>query len=293
MIEILRKPSEIPNITNTDDFVNLRYAYANQNGYIKNRGAEVSATINGNNLTINSGRLVVQGVECDIDANGETISIDAVSTKRYYIIYLQVNLALNTATILSSNDTLGYPNIESGDDLTANTTGIANLVLYQFTAENGIISDLTKIVKAIEYPLVFNVDNNGVFKIGDIVIPQRKMLFKGNIDIGSVKSVNIMSLNYEDITGKTFEFIGSNNILGDFVFDKKIKVIKDRAEVSFILDSGYDDSNNFYKSILEIYLDNTDLIMRYYTSRYNLETKKTTNESGINLELNEVYEIIE
>lgn len=283
MIEILRKPSEIPNITNTDDFVNLRYAYANQNGYIKNRGAEVSATINGNNLTINSGRLVVQGVECDIDASGETISIDAVLTKRYYTIYLQVNLALNTANILSSNDTLGYPNIESGDDLTKNTTGIANLILYQFTAENGIINDLTKIVKAVEYPLVFNVDNNGVFKIGDVIIPQRKLLWSGNKVINSSNTISITSLGSKT-NGRTFEVICNNTTQNkNNIF--KIKCNDSQINFSHI------DYVNFIDTSLVVY--KLDIEIRYNSGVDEYVLNAKYSEDGFITEINEIYEIIE
>ena len=46
-IEMVRIPSETPNISNTDDFVGLRYAYGNQNGYVIGKGQECSPTISG------------------------------------------------------------------------------------------------------------------------------------------------------------------------------------------------------------------------------------------------------
>lgn len=152
-IKMVREPSETPNINNIDDIVPMRYAYGGQNGYVIAKGTEISNTVNGLNFTINSGRLVLQGVECDIDASGVTISIDNIATKRYYTIYLEVNLGLNTTSIKSEYDTATYPTIDSGDDLTENSTGIANLSLYQFTAQNGVISDVNKVVKEISYPL--------------------------------------------------------------------------------------------------------------------------------------------
>lgn len=150
-IEMVRIPSETPNISNTDDFVGLRYAYGNQSGYVINKGNECSHTINGSNFKINSGRLVLQGVECDIDANGAEITIDNVATKRYYTVYLQVNLATNETKILSIFDTAVYPTIESGDDLTQITTGTAKMELYHFDATSGVISNVQKIVSKIEY----------------------------------------------------------------------------------------------------------------------------------------------
>lgn len=152
-IKMVREPSETPNISNIDDIIPFRYAYGGQNGYVIGKGTEISNTVNGLNFTVNSGRLVLQGVECDIDATGVTITIDNIATTRYYVVYLQVNLGLNTAQILSTYDTAIYPTIDAGDDLTENTTGIARLPLYQFTTTNGIISEVNKVIKEISYPL--------------------------------------------------------------------------------------------------------------------------------------------
>lgn len=149
-IEMVRIPSETPNISNTDDFVGLRYAYGNQNGYVIGKGQECSPTISGSKFKVNSGRLVLQGVECDIDANGVEITIDNVATKKYYTVYLQVNLATNETKILAMSDTSGYPTIESGDDLTQNTTGTATMELYHFEATSGVISNVKKIMLKIK-----------------------------------------------------------------------------------------------------------------------------------------------
>ena len=150
-ISMVRKPSETPNITNIDDIIPFRYAYGNQSGYVISRGAEVSHTVYGNQFTVNSGRLVIQGVESDIDSNGITLTIDSVSETRYYAVYHEINLATNTSNIKVEFDTATYPNITEGDDLTANSSGIARLVLYNFIAQNGVISGVNKVVKAIEY----------------------------------------------------------------------------------------------------------------------------------------------
>ena len=152
-IKMVREPSETPNINNIDDIIPMRYAYGGQNGYVIGKGNEISNTVNGLNFTVNSGRLVLQGVECDIDATGVTITIDNIATKRYYTVYLEVNLGLNTATIKSEYDTATYPTIDAGDDLTANSTGIARMVLYKFTATSGVIGEVNKVVDNIGYPL--------------------------------------------------------------------------------------------------------------------------------------------
>ena len=159
-ISMVRKPSETPNITNIDDIIPFRYAYGNQNGYVIGRGTELSHKVNGNQFTINSGRVVIQGVESDIDANGVTLTIDSVSETRYYVIYYEVNLATNTANIkLSNYSTTGYPTIDAGDDLTVNSTGIARLPLYRFTAKSGVISGVEKVVNAIKYTENIKIKN--------------------------------------------------------------------------------------------------------------------------------------
>lgn len=150
-IEMVRIPSETPNISNTDDFVGLRYAYGNQNGYVIGKGQECSYTISGSKFKVNSGRLVLQGVECDINANGVEITIDNVATKKYYTVYLQVNLGANETKILAMSDTSTYPTIESGNDLTQSTTGTATMELYHFEATSGIISNVQKVVQRIDY----------------------------------------------------------------------------------------------------------------------------------------------
>ena len=190
-IKMVREPSDTPNINNIDDIVPMRYAYGNQNGFVIGKGTEISNSVSGLNFTVNSGRLVLQGVECDIDATGVTITIDNIATKRYYTIYLEVNLGLNTATIKDEYDTATYPTIDAGDDLTENTTGIARLPLYQFTAMSGIIGEVNKVVESVKYinssitvtnskqvnNLEIKQDENGVLKIGDIIIPQKQLLW--------------------------------------------------------------------------------------------------------------------
>lgn len=159
-IELVREPSNTPNIQNVDDFVGLRYAYANQNGFVKNKGLECGYTINGTTFNINSGRLVLQGVECDIDGNGYDITVDSgIPTKEYYTVYLQVNLALNTVSILSSKSSSSYPTISAGDDLTNLNIGTARMVLYNFDVTNSVISNVTKVVQEIKYAKEYKIDN--------------------------------------------------------------------------------------------------------------------------------------
>ena len=150
-IRFIRKPSETPNISNADDTRLLRYALGDYNGYIKGKGAELSYTINGSIFIINSGIVVLQGYDVEVDANGWELAVDNVATKRYFSVYLEVNLASQTADIKSMYDTAGYPTIASGDDLTASSTGTARLLLYTFSGQSGVIAEVSKKVTEIKY----------------------------------------------------------------------------------------------------------------------------------------------
>lgn len=221
-IKMVREPSETPNINNIDDIVPMRYAYGNQNGYVIGKGNEISNTVNGLNFTVNSGRLVLQGVECDIDAVGVTITIDNIATTRYYVVYLQVNLGLNTAQILSSYDTATYPTIDAGDDLTENTTGVARLPLYRFTATSGIISEVNKVVESIKYTsnmsvananLVQNVNfsssNSATF--GDYIVPKIIILYNTVLEVTSDIVTLSDNLSNGDLIRIKFSKSPSNN----------------------------------------------------------------------------------
>ena len=238
-IKMVREPSETPNINNIDDIIPMRYAYGGQNGYVIGKGTEISNTVNGLNFTVNSGRLVLQGVECDIDASGATITIDNIATTRYYVVYLQVNLGLNTAQILSTYDTATYPTIDTGDDLTENTTGVARLPLYRFTATSGIISEVNKIIESVKYinqDFIANVkvndaskvnnleikqNENGVLKIGNIIIPQKILLWEGSIQGGETE--NLISPITDEMT--KIEVIMSNNSYVSAIVSSQIDVV--------------------------------------------------------------------
>ena len=151
-LRLIRQGSDTPNITNHDDARMARYAYGGYNGYIKGVGDEIGHETNGANFIVKSGVIVLQGWEVEIDANGVTIAASAsVAEKEYYSVYLEVNCATDSAEIKSSTGRTGFPEVASGDDLTANTIGTARLLLYHFTATSGAIADVEKMVQGISY----------------------------------------------------------------------------------------------------------------------------------------------
>lgn len=299
-IKMVREPSETPNINNIDDIVPMRYAYGNQNGFVIGKGTEISNTISGLNFTVNSGRLVLQGVECDIDATGVTITIDNIATKRYYTIYLEVNLGLNTATIKDKYDTATYPTIDAGDDLTENTTGVARLPLYQFTATSGIISEVNKVVESVKYvnqDFIKNVkvndaskvnnleikqDENGVLKVGEIIIPQKKLLWSGTKKFSSSWNTlftlsDIPSIN--SFANKTYEVVFSyvSSNVSYRINDTYLKIRVGNVDTT---------TYNQYSFVSKVVTTDYNMMLRFYSNEI-----EGLYESGA--VLSAIYEIIE
>lgn len=176
-VRLVRENSDTPNVTNKDDARMVRYAYGGQNGYVQKYGRELDYIPSGNIFTIGSGMAVLQGWEVVIGSNGWQLELSTSDvTKRYYLVYLEVNLTLGgSAEIKSKTDELDYPTIEEGDDLTENLNGIAYLELYRFTATRGVVADVEKRVSALGYmaDALIAIDkrlNNLGFRIGTITV---------------------------------------------------------------------------------------------------------------------------
>ena len=182
-LRLIRQKSETPNILSTDDARMVRYAYGGYDGVIKNRGTECGYEASGNTFKITSGVIVLQGWEVEIDGNGWQITVDSMT--KYYAVYLEVNLSTDTAEIKSIYDTTGIPTVDSGDDLTRITNGIARTVLYTFKTSNSIISNTEKIVKTLEYASSSISNNfteeNGILCYNGIIIPQKKLIWSGEV----------------------------------------------------------------------------------------------------------------
>lgn len=155
-VRLIRENSYTPNITNRDDARMIRYAYGGQNGFVKGRGAELSHAVNGNVFTINSGVINLQGWEVEIDSNGWSTTLSASdAARKYCAVYCEVNLSLDGSAKIDIMTALNsYPDVPAGDDLTENPSGTARLVLYQFIAQSGNISDVNKIVNMMLYGAV-------------------------------------------------------------------------------------------------------------------------------------------
>lgn len=308
-IKMVREPSETPNINNIDDIIPMRYAYGGQNGFVIGKGTEISNTVSGLNFTVNSGRLVLQGVECDIDASGVTITIDNIATKRHYTIYLEVNLGLNTATIKDEYDTATYPTIDVGDDLTENSTGIARLPLYQFTATSGIISEVNKVVESIKYinssitvdnskkvnNLEIKRDENGILNINDIIISQKKLIFDQIINSGTSNDGVSFTLMETCKNGDVVEIYmggGTGLELNDII---KARIDNNNIIYSYITFGNTDPKTiSFISGNIRINGNQITL----YPAIMSIKVEDTMSSSGIptintNISISKIYKIIE
>ena len=130
-------------------------------------------------------------------------------------------MATNTATVLATYDTANYPNPPASDDLTENSTGTAYLLLYHFTAQSGVISEVEKIVQGIQYinPALNDYD----ISKGTIESRLTNLGFKqGSIQLSSY--VSTPSINVGTVTKNIVKRQG-NYVLGEF-------------EISFLLVTG-------------------------------------------------------
>lgn len=153
-IRLIRENSDTPNVTNMDDARMARYAYGGYNGFVQGKGRELNCEGNGTDtLTINSGVIVLQGWEVEVDSNGWDMKISASNHDLiYYTVYCEVNLSVGAAaSIKSTYAESDFPVISAGDDLTKKPNGIARIELCHFTAQNGTISSAERVINAIPY----------------------------------------------------------------------------------------------------------------------------------------------
>lgn len=144
-ITLVRKESDTPNIQNSDDIRAFKYAGLGINGVVKGYLNECGYEVSNNTLTIKSGEIIVDSWQVDLDASGASIVADNISGLMYYTVYVEVDLSVSdnkTVKIKAVNDSVTYPKIDAGDDISVTDTGIARLALYTFDATGGVISNV-------------------------------------------------------------------------------------------------------------------------------------------------------
>lgn len=311
-LRLIRQKSETPNILSTDDARMVRYAYGGYDGVIKNRGTECGYEASGNTFKITSGVIVLQGWEVEIDGNGWQITVDSMT--KYYAVYLEVNLSTDTAEIKSIYDTTGIPTVDSGDDLTRITNGIARTVLYTFKTSNSIISNTEKIVKTLEYASSSISNNfteeNGILCYNGIIIPQKKLIWSGEViqDLHSDSLTTItlsekLKANDKIEIEYYLDFMGNpipsyvKRITGYVNYVEEYDVGQDFSEISSAV-SVYEDK--FYASHNEITITEKGYKINFGKERYVNITKLSSGGASATFSsttgkryITKIYKIIE
>lgn len=148
-VKLLRKSSDLPSITNRDDASMIRYAYGGSDGVVKNFGSELSYSTLTSRFIINSGKVVVQGWE--VNVGSWELNLSTVTGTQYHLVYLEVNIASEIASIKSTYLTDSVPSIDPGDDLTQYPNGTARIPLYSFKISSKTISSVEKKFSVLEY----------------------------------------------------------------------------------------------------------------------------------------------
>lgn len=311
-LRLIRQKSETPNILSTDDARMVRYAYGGYDGVVKNRGTECGYEASGNTFKITSGVIVLQGWEVEIDGNGWQITVDSMT--KYYAVYLEVNLSTDTAEIKSVYDTTGIPTVDSGDDLTRITNGIARTVLYTFKTSNSIISNTEKIVKTLEYASSSISNNfteeNGILCYNGIIIPQKKLIWSGEViqDLHSDSLTTItlsekLKANDKIEIEYYLDFMGNpipsyvKRITGYVNYVEEYDVGQDFSEISSAV-SVYEDK--FYASHNEITITEKGYKINFGKERYVNITKLSSGGASATFSsttgkryITKIYKIIE
>lgn len=205
-IKIVRQPSDTPNINSIDDYIPLRYAYGNQNGYIGGIGTELEGSYSNGIFTVGSGRAVIQGVEIKIDANSASTPLDTSAGTRYFKIFLKANLRTEIAELVSYYSTTSYDDIEEPVSGELINDQEAYLELYTVQLNGAIEVEKTKKVKAVEYGVTLTQDNNNVLHVGDEIVSKKKLLWSGSFDVTSALISKVADLR---VIGKTLEVVTS------------------------------------------------------------------------------------
>ena len=204
-LRLVRQTSDTPNITNKDDTIMTRYAYGGYNGVVKGYGRECDCDkelLVSGIFKILDGEIIIDGWEIQIDASGWLLDLSKITGTQYHSVYAEINVATESIKLDSTYLETEYPVIDKGDDLTAIPNGTARVLLYEVKVENGIITEVNKRFKVIPYleeietrlnnadyesknaykvnNLEIKKDNNGLLRIGDIIIPQNKVVWQGS-----------------------------------------------------------------------------------------------------------------
>ena len=282
-MQIVGNIANYNSIQNIDDIISLRYAYGNQDGYVIGKGNEVNIEqVDTKSVLIKSGRFVVQGVEVDIDANGIPVDFDDVpqNSDVFVTVYAEVNLDTNSVNIQKVFDTVDYPVIDKGDDLTHITNGTANIEIAHVKISNGSISEIIKVINQIKYTSEMTVENskkvnnleikkdeNGVLRIGDIIIPQKKLLWQDSVNVAGNSDTRILS-DTSIVNGRLIEVVFKDS---NITYSKKFAISQPQSTTPLL------QWETNFEFMYDIKVGDGDMIKKtiYFT------LKKRTGNSGL------------
>lgn len=203
-VKELRKESDIPNISKEDDYRAFKYATKDFNGVIQDFGNACSYSISDNVLHINSGEIIFNNEQWDIDGNGVDVVITKTQTTSFYCVGARKNMVTNEIEIGS----FGYAT-RSGDadDIIKTNTNTFWLYKVRMLANN--ITDVYQV-----FNLLNGEELNNFF------------LTRQDADTDFVKKT---------------DFITTPTIIGEVVVSKKVPLISSPIILNksghFILDS--------------------------------------------------------
>lgn len=128
------------------------------NGYYKGYGEELKASVSGNVITVGSGAFLVQGRALEIDAGGETVSVDTTQSGNVGYLLARIetrpgedgaNCTLTVKTA-GSLDAIKLTKEDTYERDSETENRVCELPLYSFKIENGAIMGLKLEIAAIE-----------------------------------------------------------------------------------------------------------------------------------------------
>lgn len=286
-------------ISNVDDFIGLRHAYGNQNGYVPFDGysRELNCTYTNERIIISSGLVVVDGVEVNfesgsIDTSPRVDFDDLPKTGNVFVtIYLSVRPMTNTATLEKIYDTTRRPVVDKGADLTANPNGKANLELYSVHIKDGVVQSVSKLIKPIGY---YPTAVDGVLRYDGDIIERKKLLWSGSFELSNQEKV--LPIDFASVDGNQYFEVIYNN--GYFATHMRIAPVISGGGFTFkhIDDIVFGGSSSIIMTVREIEFRRTlvsgGTLVSCTTTDYNIKENDISDRSGGGGTITAIYQIL-
>lgn len=234
-ISLIRRNSDLPNIANYDDARINRFAIGDYEGFVKGIGNELdleqfsgSVVDRKVKLKIKSGLFYIQGWDVIINQEGYEITLTSPGSGNiYYTVYATIDLSSNSNQTVSINSSYAmntYPTINTGDDLSINTTGRRNIELYRVVITVNSFSSV-KVIQRIKYNKELLRDLQSSFEEKMLSLPSSRLTID---DVNKVKA-KIKTYDetnvYSDSIGKSLYYLSDT---GQTIFNDPNKYLYGR-----------------------------------------------------------------